>query len=386
MDIDAIGNDSQTLAQRRTRREIRLPARFRDEPPQPQASLPPPDAIPPLAHFSGQPVAPSPKRKARKLLKSCCNLFGLFRIFKAEAFPTHDPDAGHVHELHSERLENMPFSESDFRPYPNKSAFLLGEWYWNGGIQKTKAGFKKLIEIICQRDFEPEDVRHVQWDTLNDQLGSSDAIHDSEDVWFDEPDAGWTATPVTLPIPIHRLAKSPGVKDYTFPPFYHRSIVSILKEKVNNPEDFRHFHLEPYELRWQRRGSPQSESIRVQGELYTSPAFLEANEEIQALPTVPGCNLQRVLVGLMFNSDGTHLTSFGSAYLWPLYLYFGNESKYRRCKPTCNLCNHVAYFQKVNSFPYAKLYREIDLHHSCLLSSKISRLRAWEAKAPIRLF
>ncbi|KJA18100.1 hypothetical protein HYPSUDRAFT_145489 [Hypholoma sublateritium FD-334 SS-4] len=49
----------------------------------------------------------------------------------------------------------------------------------------------------------------------------------------------------------------------------------------------------------------------------------------------------------MFGSDATHLTSFGSAALWPCYMYFGNESKYRRCKPTCNLCNHIAYFQKL---------------------------------------
>ncbi|KJA21682.1 hypothetical protein HYPSUDRAFT_111821, partial [Hypholoma sublateritium FD-334 SS-4] len=49
----------------------------------------------------------------------------------------------------------------------------------------------------------------------------------------------------------------------------------------------------------------------------------------------------------MFGSDATHLTSFGSASLWPCYMYFGNESKYRRCKPTYNLCNHIAYFQKL---------------------------------------
>ncbi|KAG1857827.1 hypothetical protein F4604DRAFT_1931350 [Suillus subluteus] len=49
----------------------------------------------------------------------------------------------------------------------------------------------------------------------------------------------------------------------------------------------------------------------------------------------------------MFWSDSTHLTTFGNAKLWPLYMYFGNESKYHCCKPTCNLSNHVAYFQKL---------------------------------------
>ena len=50
----------------------------------------------------------------------------------------------------------------------------------------------------------------------------------------------------------------------------------------------------------------------------------------------------------MFSSDATQLTSFGNSSLWPCYLYFGNESKYCRYKPSNKLCNHVAYFQKVS--------------------------------------
>jgi hypothetical protein len=60
------------------------------------------------------------------------------------------------------------------------------------------------------------------------------------------------------------------------------------------------------------------------------------------------CDLPRVVAGLMFWSDVTHLTSFGDAKIWPLYMFFGNESKYFRCKPSSNLCHHVAYFQSVS--------------------------------------
>ncbi|KAF8067028.1 hypothetical protein FPV67DRAFT_1562486 [Lyophyllum atratum] len=51
----------------------------------------------------------------------------------------------------------------------------------------------------------------------------------------------------------------------------------------------------------------------------------------------------------MFWSDSTHLTAFGQAKLWPAYMFLGNNSKYHRCCPTANLCNHVAYFQKLPS-------------------------------------
>lgn len=49
----------------------------------------------------------------------------------------------------------------------------------------------------------------------------------------------------------------------------------------------------------------------------------------------------------MFASDETHLTSFGDEQLWPVYMYFGNESKYRRSKSSLKLFEEVAYFQKV---------------------------------------
>ena len=348
MDIEAVSSDSRSLAERRVRRKIYLPARFRDEQPQAHAALPPPDILLPEAMRLGPPEPTSgTAMKVRKLLTSPRNVFGLFRQYKAEGFPTHDPEAEQQHATLSEVASDhkkLLGGGAIFGPYPNISAFLLGEWYWNDGMQKTKGGFKRLIDIICSPDFKPGDIQGVAWDALNEQLGESEGAGDMEDTWYDEPDAGWTATPISLPIPIHRLAKSPGIQEYHFPPFHHRSIISILKEKMNNTDEFQHFHLEPYELRWQ---TGDAASVRVQGELYTSPAFLEAHEEIQALPRAPGCTLQRVVVGLMYSSDSTHLASFGSAYLWPLYVYFGNESKYRRCKPSCNLCHHVAYFQKV---------------------------------------
>lgn len=277
------------------------------------------------------------------------NIFGLFRRYLGASFPDHDPES----EIQPADLSDATVDHSEvdvvppaslFRPYPNYSAFLLGEWYWNNSIQKTKDDFQKLIDIISGDSFSPADIRNIHWGPINQRLG--DAAN-SDDMWLDELDAGWKETSITLSIPFNRNTPNPGLQQYTFPPFRHRSIVSVLKEKMANSHDFRHFHFEPYEFRWRRKDMPPKESVRVHGELYTSPAFLEAHQEIQALAAEPGCSLPRVLIGLMFGSDATQLTAFGGASLWPCYMYFGNESKYRRSKPTCNLCNHIAYFCKV---------------------------------------
>jgi hypothetical protein len=203
------------------------------------------------------------------------------------------------------------------------------------------------LDIVGDQDFHPADVRGVNWDQINKKLASEDG--DAEE-WLDEG-AGWIKTPVTIAVPFHHrrgIPKDPrdGPRDYTVTDFYHRSLVSVIREKLANPVDDKLFHYEPYELNWQPPGAQHPK--RVHGELYTSTSFLDAHRELQDSPAEPGCELPRVILALMFWSDGTHLTSFGDAKCHPLYMCFGNESKYRRCKPSCNLTNHVAYFQKVS--------------------------------------
>lgn len=244
-----------------------------------------------------------------------------------------------------------------FYPYPNESSFRLGDWYWNHGVQKSRESFRKLLNIVGDPGFHPDDVRNTQWSKIDAKLGMNDfdkdGVTDGEDdgEWMDE-DAGWKRTPVTISVPFAKRSSTvPGSRDFLVGDFYHRSFVSVIREKLANPHDNQAFHYDPFELLWRPPGT--EDDVRVHGEMYTSPAFLDAYRELQEAPGEPGCNLPRVLVAMMFWSDATHLTSFGNAKLWPTYLCFGNESKYRRCKPTCHLCNHVAYFQAVSSRSFA---------------------------------
>ncbi|KIK34655.1 hypothetical protein CY34DRAFT_97579 [Suillus luteus UH-Slu-Lm8-n1] len=230
-----------------------------------------------------------------------------------------------------------------FHPYPNRTSFELGHWYWNGTAQKSHQSFKDLLDIIGCLDFDPNDVRHTHWDKINSQLGAS-VDEEEEDEWLDE-DAGWRKTEVTIEVPFSRTTAEPDVRPYIAADLYHRSLVSVIREKLTNTEDDEHFHYEPYELRWKPPHLPHE--VNIQGDLYMSPAFIEAHSTFQESPGEPGCDLPRVVAGLMIWSDATQLTTFGNAKLWPVYMYFGNESKYRRCKPSCHLGNHVAYFQKL---------------------------------------
>lgn len=74
---------------------------------------------------------------------------------------------------------------------------------------------------------------------------------------------------------------------------------------------------------------PSSSSpTQVHGELYTSPAFLETYQEVQEAPNEPNCTHKKVVIGMMYASDVTLLTTFGDAKLWLGYLCWGNDTKY----------------------------------------------------------
>jgi hypothetical protein len=252
------------------------------------------------------------------------------------------------HASHQLQITNV---HNEFYPYPNAYSFRLGDWYWNHGVQKSRESFRELLDIVGDPGFHPDDVRNTQWSKIDSKLAMNafdkDGVCDEDDgEWMDE-DAGWQRTPVTISVPFaKRTSTVPGPRDFLVGDLYHRSFVSVIREKLANQHDNQGFHYDPFELFWQPPGT--QDDIRVHGEMYTSPAFLDAHRELQEAPGEPGCNLPRVVVAIMFWSDATHLTSFGNAKLWPTYLCFGNESKYRRCKPTCHLCNHVAYFQAVS--------------------------------------
>jgi hypothetical protein len=349
------------LAQRRTRRnDIQLPKRYRqfeDILPQPLPSVPTNHLD--QSSFASSPPSLTQSPETQPPFCTPRNIFGLLRQFSSPNPPSHDPeeavtldDISAIPGNTRERaLSNVVTSVDEvveeaslYYPYPNRSSLELGDWYWNGGVQKSQQSFTDLVNIITSADFDCADVRATPWEKINSTLGRND-YEDWSEEWEDE-DAGWHKTTVPIQVPFARTKDQAGVRTYSGVELYHRSLVGVIREKLANAGDDELFHYEPYELLWKPNHLQQE--VKIQSELYQSPAFMDAHQELQESPREPDCGLPRAVIALMFSSDATHLTTFGNAKLWPLYLYFGNESKYRRCKPSCHLANHVAYFQKVS--------------------------------------
>jgi hypothetical protein len=237
------------------------------------------------------------------------NIFSLYRRYMAANPPAHDPEE----DVNLDNLSNIPPSKQpgdslschSFGPYPNFNSFRIGDWYW-GRTQKSQEDFRALINIIGDLDFQSSDVRHTRWDSINNQLAG-----DSAAGWMHEEfrKADWTCSEFSIMVPFHRRTQSPGPQTYQIKGFYHRKLVSVIRERLANNS---RFHFDPYELYWQV--GENSTPVRVYGEIYTSAAFLCAHRELQDSPGVQGCDLPRVVTALMFWSDATHLASFGVAY------------------------------------------------------------------------
>ncbi|KAG6914130.1 hypothetical protein DXG01_002280 [Tephrocybe rancida] len=244
-----------------------------------------------------------PVEKAFGAFTSQANVFGLSRIYYGEEPPVHgleefislgDLDES-IPESSSISAPALPSLPSPYFPYPNKNSFALGKWFWNPRMQKSQKSFNELLQIVGSDDFSPKVVQNTCWRTINRILGQNDFDKNDSLEWEDE-DAGWKRTPITLEIPFHKHMKTRVTQQRLVRHLYHRSIISVIKENLANTHDNQRFHYEPFELLW-------------------CPA------------------------------PGQESHSFGNSKLWPSYIYFGNESKYNRCKPSLNLANHIAYFE-----------------------------------------
>jgi len=100
-------------------------------------------------------------------------------------------------------------SDSQYYPYPNHSSFQLGDWYWNQGIQKSQGDYIKLIEIIGAETFNAADVSSTHWKQINSKLGANEYDEGDGEEWEDE-DAGWKRTPVSIEVPFSRTTEMPG--------------------------------------------------------------------------------------------------------------------------------------------------------------------------------
>jgi hypothetical protein len=346
---------------RRTRRTRQAPAQFQDILPEP------PIPVPML-----QPQLPTVYLMVTNPLKTAANSFGLFRQYLFH--PSHDPDSF----INPSDLSNLtthappplplpPVSKDVGHdppwPFANMSVWRLMRWMNTGSKSKSEGEVDRLVDgVLNAPDFHTEDLGNFRAHRENSHLDTADKTSHLED--------RFQVTSITIEVPTGKPDDPSAPRTYSVPGLRYRKLLNVIEAAFQEPLS-RQFHFTPFSL--MHRSSNTNNEQRVYGELYNSDEFIRENKRVQNCspppPDDPACKLEKVIAALMFWSDATHLANFGTAKLWPIYLFFGNLSKYIRSRPSSGACNHLAYIPSVRILNVQKITFS-HVFYSSLIRSK----------------
>ena len=257
-------------------------------------------------------------------------------------------------------------------PFPNLSAWRYA-WHYSLGYKKTHADRDAMQDLLTdsQLDFRPADIKGVDFDKMDELLASGA----SEETPWANPHEGWRQSTVTIGVPTgkkptlasrreaqataRRIEHREMIPDipaqhaiagehFSIDDFHHKSICAEIRTTLESDPAARDFVFDPHHVEHIRPGSDAPET--VYGKFYNSQAFVREDLRLQSSPPEPGCDLPRAIVALMFWSDAMVVSQFGGKKVWPAYMYYGNQSKYTRARPTAHAARHIAYFLSVRSF------------------------------------
>ncbi|KAJ7156268.1 hypothetical protein C8R46DRAFT_1004688 [Mycena filopes] len=220
----------------------------------------------------------------------------------------------------------------------NSTVARLMTWFHLGSNIKSIADLDTLVtDVLLQDDYDPAQLQNFSAARENKRFNDSTSNDNTPD---SAPPDGWkkASVKIKLPAPGVRVAEADAA-EFEVEGLVYRPLLDVMTEAFQGPA-FQQFHTTPFEYRWDPQHDPAKPNV-MYGEIYTSSRMLKAHNE---LPQTPTPNLETIIAAYMFWSDATHLANFGTASLWPLYTFFGNQSKYTRAKPTANAGYHQAYF------------------------------------------
>jgi hypothetical protein len=239
--------------------------------------------------------------------QTSANAFGLFRIFNRACYPSHDPDAtvtfqslcdDSLSRWEGEQVVSQvpsssgvpepatspmsidapsnPDPSSSFYPYPNRSSFELGDWYWRRGALNSMAGFQELCAIIAHQEFKADDIRSTSWAAVHrllphgNRLGfdgqDADSTPNDDGVWVDDLGPGWTSTKIQLDVPFPNRGRGATVLKFPAGTLHHRNILSVIKDKIANSGEHSHRRYSSFKLMW--KPTPRAFSSDSQCECY----------------------------------------------------------------------------------------------------------------------
>ena len=247
--------------------------------------------------------------------------------------------------MDASHTEPMPSTTAPVpHPFRNDSIFEMVKTLHLGPSSKTAQGMDTVAELISSGRILPEELSGFKTVT---------ELRHLDEFAAKSPIAGgpWRTGSVKIKMPCMRthnpsFSTEGDAPDFEVPGVRYRCLVDLLVSKVQDPSTSGSFVHTPFTEWWCPPGS--TTPIRIYSEAYSSDTAVQLFEEVKGIPPPAGFpHVESVVMLLMLGSDATHLASFGTASLWPIYVFFGNMSKYDSSRPSEFAACHLAYLPKV---------------------------------------
>jgi len=216
--------------------------------------------------------------------------------------------------------------------YSNRTSELLMNWQNSFSNQKSNQETTRLVcSVLLHPQFQLADL--VNFNASKENRKANAAEEKASFLWM------FRCALVDIDVPSGSAHEASQM--FSISGLHYHHITTLIKEAFESPIS-KNFHLLPFKL---FRKLPDCEdSDRVYTEIYNLDVLLDEHDKVQCSPTGdPTCKRKKVVAALMFWSDATHLATFGTAKMWPIYLLFGNLSKYIWCQPNLGVMKHLAY-------------------------------------------
>ena len=348
-----------------------LPARFRDVAPEPPLPVSIVSEDTTLVESNGSALRSTLPRIILHVfdtIHTSFNSFGIAHDYRHR--PSYDPDAfvsvNQLSKTHNDETPIIP-STSHILPLPswpwkNMSIWRIMTWMMTGTRQKSEAKVTWLASMLQADDFDTHDLCGFNAHTEMKHFDHSEsALDESNPLWQD----GWRESSVEILVPTQERNPDGNGRRFTIGGLFHQPLSAVICA-VFAHKDAKWFHFTPFKRIW--RSPATGHEQHLYDELYTSDAWNEAHDALQKQRRDDGCKLERLIAGLMFWSDATHLAQFGNASAWPVYLFFGNQSKYVRACPGSGACHPVAFIPMVSLKIYLTTISNLTIHSSSIAS------------------
>jgi Plavaka transposase len=272
-----------------------------------------------------------------KRFQTPANTFGLWKDYLYR--PSYDLDTFvSAEDLYHPHSSVAIISDTDRTEepllYTNKTTRHVLEWQNSGSTTKSNEKVTCLVcKVLLHPKFQLEHLLNFNATRENQKADAAEKQLPSKFL------TTFQCTNIRIDVPSGNKLVSPRM--VSIPGLYYCKITTLIKESFESPI-FQMFHLSPFKLFRQHPYCKASECMY--SEMYDLDVFLEEHDKVQRAPSDdPTCKREKVVTALMFWSDATHLATFGTAKPWPIYMLFGNLSKYVRCQPNSGTTKHVAY-------------------------------------------